>query len=91
MAKRLIIWSIVGLAIGNAISSWLGIRLLNYWFKPPGVTDQDRCIPQISAAMTDLVHVQLIGMAVGLVLFLVLGIFWYRRPGEPKAAAQTAR
>ena len=91
MAKRVIIWALVGAAVGNAIASWFGPQLLNYWFRPPGVTEQDRCVMQIQAAMSELVRVQLVGMGIGLLLFLILGIFWYRRPHEPKPAAPPAR
>lgn len=86
MAKRLIIWAIVGAAIGNAIASWFGPSVLNYWFKPPGVTEADRCVMQVDAAMHELVKLQLWGIGIGLALFLILGIFWYRRPGEHKPA-----
>lgn len=91
MAKRLIIWAIVGAAIGNAIASWFGPTVLNYWFRPPGVTDiNDRCVAQVDAAMHQLVKLQLYGVGAGLVLFLILGVFWYRRPREAKPASPPA-
>ena len=90
MFKRVIVWAIVGAAVGNAVSSWLGIKFLNYWFRPPGVTGLDRCVPQINAAMSNLVHAQLIGVAAGFVLFLILGLFWYRRPRSASGGGAAA-
>jgi hypothetical protein len=81
MAKRLLIWAVVGAAFGNLIGALLGPRVLSYWFRPPGVTDQDRCVVQIDAALNDLSKFEGVAAAIGLVLFIIIGVLWTRRRG----------
>jgi hypothetical protein len=83
VAKRLLIWAVIGAALGNALGVVAAVQFLPYWYRPPGVSEQDRCVSQIDSALTYMAKIQGIAAAVGLLLFLVLGVLWMR--GRKKA------
>jgi hypothetical protein len=90
--KKLMIWGVIGMVLGIAAGTALGIRLTEWYFESPGAPVT--CMPQIHSALHDLLEGQGIGALAGLVLFLIFGILWARRhhpvaapPSQPGKAA----
>jgi hypothetical protein len=79
VAKRLLLWAVVGAALGTLVGAVSGISLITYWASPLVGAEQDRCVGQVNAALVDMARLQGISAAVGLVAFLILGIWWSRR------------
>jgi hypothetical protein len=89
VAKRLLMWAVVGAGLGDLVGVLLGGKVISYWFRPPGVTDQDRCVVQIEAALGDIAKFQGITATIGLVICVIAGIAWSRRrsPAQPPEGA----
>ena len=71
--KRLSIYALIGTIIGIVLSSWLGPKVLLWWFEPPadiGINYR----PAIEWAMTRLVWIQIGGVVAGLILGLMAGL-----------------
>ena len=65
------IFALFGALVGTLLSSWLGPRVIAWWFEPP-VYNGVNCRPATEWAMGRLLWVQIIGLGLGLVLGLLL-------------------
>jgi len=74
--------------IFGILASWLGPKLIAYWYAPPvpsGMASAFNCTDAVTWAMNRLVWTQVIGSVVGAVLGAVAGLLLRRR----KVAAPT--
>jgi hypothetical protein len=77
--KRLSIYASIGIVLGVVLATWLGPKVLLWWFEPPadiGINYR----PAIEWAMNRLVWIQIVGSAAGLILGLMLGLAIRRSP-----------
>jgi hypothetical protein len=88
LMKRMALWAVVGAGLGDLVGMLIGGKMISYWVRPPGVTDQDRCVVEVDAALGELVKVQGAAAVVGLVLFVILGIVWGRRSSAATRAVE---
>jgi len=77
--KRLSIYCLLGLVLGVVLATWLGPKILLWWFEPPadiGINYR----PAIEWAMSRLVWIQIGGVSAGLILGLIVGLALKRSP-----------
>ena len=77
--KRLSIYALIGMIVGVVLSSWLGPKVLLWWFEPPadiGINYR----PAIEWAMNRLVWIQIVGVSLGLILGIMAGLAIRRNP-----------
>lgn len=89
--KRTAIATLVCGIIFGTLATWLGPRMIAYWYAPP-VPNAFNCTNEVVYAMHRLVWTQLIGTCIGLIVGLFLGIALRRKHPEPPeltAAATT--
>ena len=78
MLRRLISWVLAGALFGLVVSSLLAPRYYA-WYNAPAVGNAlCDCVTVTQQVAAQMIKAQMIGSAVGAVLFLVLGIFWER-------------
>ncbi|MCB0309087.1 MAG: hypothetical protein KDD48_06930 [Bdellovibrionales bacterium] len=75
--KKMLTFSMIGLILGNLLTSWFGPRFLTWWFDPPAQMGFN-CTDPIRWALHRLVTVQIIGSVIGLILGLVLSFVFYK-------------
>jgi NhaP-type Na+/H+ or K+/H+ antiporter len=76
MKRTVILMLLCALGFG-ILASWLGPRMIGYWYAPPvpsGAASAFNCTDAVMWAMSKLVWTQIFGSAAGAVLGLVLGI-----------------
>lgn len=79
--KTLFRVAILGALVGTLLSSWLGPKLIAWYFNPPvsfGVT----CTEPVKWAMARLQTTQLVGTLVGGVLGIILYYVFRKTPSE---------
>jgi hypothetical protein len=77
--KRLSIYALIGMTLGIALASWLGPKVLLWWFEPPadiGINYR----PAIEWAMNRLLWIQIGGVSLGLILGVMVGLAIRRSP-----------
>jgi hypothetical protein len=84
--RRILTAVIAGALIGIVLATWLGPRVLTWWFTPPAGVMLTNASEAVRWGMDRLVHAQLISLLVGAVLGLVVGILI-----RPKAATPPPR
>ena len=86
--KRTAISALVAALVFGLLSTWLGPRMITYYYDPPVPTPMN-CTPAVSWAMQKLVMTQLVGTIAGAVIGLIIGILLARRahPVAPPPAA----
>jgi hypothetical protein len=87
--KRVTISSLVCALIFGLLATWLGPKMISYWYTPPvpaGAASAFNCTDAVNWAMNKLVLTQLIGSLIGVVVGLVLGVIVRRKPVPPPAA-----
>lgn len=93
--KRTLIAVLVFALLFAALASWLGPRMIAYWYAPPvaaGAAAAFNCTEAVIWAMHKLIWTQVAGVAGGAVLGLVVGVLMRRRapPPAPTAPAPPA-
>jgi ABC-type phosphate/phosphonate transport system permease subunit len=86
--KRVTMSSLVCALIFGLLATWLGPKMISYWYTPPvaaGAASAFNCTEAVNWAMNKLVLTQLVGTVIGVVVGLVLGIVMRRRPVPPAA------
>jgi tellurite resistance protein TehA-like permease len=87
--KRVTISSLVCALIFGLLATWLGPKMISYWYTPPvpaGAASAFNCTDAVNWAMNKLVLTQLIGSLIGIVVGIVLGIVMRGKPVPPPAA-----
>jgi len=77
--KRLSVYSMIGMVLGVVLATWLGPKVLLWWFEPPadiGINYR----PAIEWAMNRLVWIQIVGIGLGLILGIMAGLAIRRSP-----------
>ncbi len=75
--KRIVIFALVCALIFGILASWLGPKMISYWYAPPipsGVASAFNCTDAVAWAMNRLVWTQVIGSAVGALAGVVVGV-----------------
>src|SRR5882672_9341153 len=85
--KRILIFAVFGALLGAVSSSWIGPKVIGWWFQPPVNVPVD-CTNALQSnalgAMERLIKVQVIGLCSGLVAGLIASfIFRNRRSISP--------
>lgn len=86
--KRTVIFMLCCALGFGILATWLGPRMIGYWYAPPvpaGAASAFNCTDAVMWAMSKLVWTQIAGSAGGAVLGLVLGILL--RPRKHPVAA----
>lgn len=87
--KRVTIASLLCALIFGLLATWLGPKMIAYWYTPPvpaGAASAFNCTDAVQWAMSKLVLTQLVGSLIGLVVGLVLGILMRPRAAPPPVA-----
>ena len=87
--KRVTISSLVCALVFGLLATWLGPKMISYWYTPPvpaGAASAFNCTDAVNWAMNKLVLTQLIGSVIGLLIGMVLGILMRRKPVPPPAS-----
>jgi membrane associated rhomboid family serine protease len=87
--KRVTIVSLVSAILFGILATWLGPRMIAYWYAPPvpsGAASAFNCTDAVSWAMGKLVLTQIAGTLAGAVIGLVIGILLARKKAAPVAA-----
>jgi hypothetical protein len=81
--KRLVFYLIFGAALGTLLSTWLGPKAIGWYFNPP-VNIGINCHEAIRWAMNKLVLTQMIGVAAGAALGVIIFFGFGRKKTETK-------
>jgi hypothetical protein len=73
--KRLLAFILSGAFLGNIVGTLVGPGMLVWYNTAADDSAMCNCLTTVKEAASSLIRVQLIGTAVGAVLFLALGIF----------------
>ena len=88
--KRVTIAALVCALVFGILSTWLGPKMIAYWYAPPvpaGASVAFNCTDAVTWAMNKLVLTQIVGSVVGALIGVVIGILMARRkPAEPPPA-----
>jgi len=79
--KRVTIAALVSALVFGILSTWLGPKMIAYWYAPPvpsGAAVAFNCTDAVTWAMNKLVLTQIAGSLVGAVIFLLSVIRWIR-------------
>jgi len=91
--KRVSIAALLCALIFGLLASWLGPKMIAYWYTPPvaaGAAAAFNCTEAVQWAMNKLILTQVIGSAIGLVVGIVIGILMRPRTAPPPPAAPPA-
>lgn len=81
--KRVSIASLVTGLIFGILATWLGPKMISYWYSPPvpaGAASAFNCTDAVNWAMHKLVLTQLIGTGIGIIAGAFVGVLVARRP-----------
>ena len=92
--KRVTTVSLVSAIIFGILATWLGPKMIAYWYAPPipsGAASAFNCTDAVGWAMNKLVLTQIVGTLAGAVIGIVVGILLSRnKPDVPAPAATPA-
>lgn len=94
--RRVLTGICVGALVGIVLTTWLGPRVLTWWFTPPAGVMLTNASEAVRWGMDRLVSAQLVSLLVGAVLGLVAGVLLRRKaetppPREPVATTTSAQ
>src|ERR1700704_2923148 len=92
--KRVTMSSLVCALIFGLLATWLGPKMISYWYSPPvaaGAAAAFNCTEAVNWAMNKLVITQLIGSVIGLLVGRCVGIVMGRKPAPPHASPPTTK
>jgi F0F1-type ATP synthase assembly protein I len=79
--RRVLTSICVGALVGIILTTWLGPRILTWWFTPPAGVMLTNASEAVRWGMDRLVHAQVISLLIGALLGLVAGVLLFRRKG----------
>lgn len=93
--RRILTGICVGALVGIVLTTWLGPRVLTWWFTPPAGVMLTNASEAVRWGMDRLVSAQLVSLLIGAVLGLVAGVLLRRKtetppPREPVTTATTS-
>jgi hypothetical protein len=74
---------VTGALIGIVLATWLGPRVLTWWFTPPAGVMLTNASEAVRWGMDRLVHAQLISLLIGAILGLIVGVLLRRKAEAP--------
>jgi hypothetical protein len=80
--KRTAVFALFCALVFGIVASWLGPKLITYWYAPPvpsGAASAFNCTDAVMWAMSKLVWTQIIGSAAGAIFGLAVGVLLGRR------------
>ena len=92
--KRATISSLIFALIFGLLATWLGPKMISYWYAPPvaaGAASAFNCTEAVNWAMNKLVLTQLIGSVIGLLVGMVVGIAMRPKREPPPVAPPTTK
>src|SRR5437764_6033695 len=87
--KRVTISSLIFALIFGLLATWLGPKMISYWYAPPvqaGAASAFNCTEAVNWAMNKLVLTQVVGTVIGVAVGLIVGILMRPRTAPPPAA-----
>jgi hypothetical protein len=81
--RRILTGAITGALIGIILATWLGPRVLTWWFTPPAGVMLTNASEAVRWGMDRLVHAQLISLLVGAVLGAVVAVLLRGKGATP--------
>jgi hypothetical protein len=87
--KRVTISALVCAIVLGILSTWLGPKMIAYWYAPPvpaGAASAFNCTDAVMWAMHKLVLTQIIGTIAGALIGIVIGVLMRRKPAPAKPA-----
>jgi hypothetical protein len=88
--KRVSIAALVCGMIFGVLSTWLGPKMIAYWYAPPvpaGAASAFNCTDAVNWAMHKLVLTQIIGTLIGLLAGAIIAALVVRRPARSPPAS----
>jgi uncharacterized membrane protein YeaQ/YmgE (transglycosylase-associated protein family) len=92
--KRVTISSLIFALIFGLLATWLGPKMISYWYTPPvpaGAASAFNCTDAVNWAMNKLVLTQLVGSVIGFLVGMVVGIVMRGKPVPPPAPPPTTK
>ena len=93
--KRTAIFALFCALLFGILASWLGPKMITYWYAPPvpsGAASAFNCTDAVMWAMDKLVWTQIVGSAVGAIFGLVVGVLLGRgKATSPPATSPPAK
>lgn len=89
--KRVTIAALVSAIVLGILSTWLGPKMIAYWYAPPvpsGAASAFNCTDAVMWAMNKLVLTQIIGTIAGAVIGIVIGVLMRKKEPPPAKPAQ---
>jgi hypothetical protein len=87
--KRATIFGLVGAVVFSILTTWLGPKMIGWYVTPADQPAAMSCQAAVVGAMHRLVQTQMIGTLIGLVVGLLLGAVFRRRPEPPSPAPRS--
>ncbi len=87
--RRTVIAALACALLCGILASWLGPRMIAYWYAPPvaaGSAAAFNCTEAVTWAMRKLIWTQAAGILGGAILGVVIGVLTRRRPATPPPA-----
>ena len=87
--KRVTVSALVSALILGLLATWLGPRVISYWYTPPvaaGAAAAFNCTEAVDWAMHKLVLTQILGTVIGLAVGTAFGIAMRRKALPPPAS-----
>jgi len=87
--KRVSVSALVCALIFGLLATWLGPKLISYWYSPPvaaGAAAAFNCTEAVDWAMHKLVLTQILGTVIGLAVGMAFGIAMRRKALPPPAS-----
>ena len=82
--RRVTITTLICALIFGLLATWLGPKMIAYWYTPPVPAGAFNCTDAVQWAMNKLVVTQIIGTFIGVVVGIVLGILMGPKSAPPR-------
>jgi len=81
--RRTLTYAVVGALLGVVVTTWVGPRVLTWWFTPPAGMMLTNAAEAVRWGMDRLVTAQIISLLIGAVLGLVASVLLRRKSDTP--------
>jgi hypothetical protein len=83
--RRVTVTTLVCALIFGLLATWLGPKMIAYWYTPPVPAGAFNCTEAVQWAMNKLVLTQVIGTFIGMAVGVVFGILMRPKGAPPRA------